>query len=380
MPTYNAPKPFDIPELASRLPEPARQAGGFIGQLLQELTGSDPMTGAYPTPLAAPMVSIYKDASGVPSKALREEGLQRFRDSAQTLYDRLYNSSTDITHRAMNNFAEAADWLAMRYPRVAAHMRIAPELVEQPSGVAGSNFLAHIRTPVGKVRDPMVVEYSTNGFKANDGRLADNGAYNTMAHEATHAAQALGNKDFSQLYDQANNAVGYHQNPFEQMARNAGENAELPRRADKFPQQTLHPDVKAFVRKVAADRHLTDPGDKLAHPDMLDAGFKNSSALKDTLLNIFHNLNTTSEDRSLLKSVVERMRKGGPGYETGRDGHPVYKEFLPAQAPDGHRNATATRLLEDIVRAGPPATAYGPAPDPWPYQAIEDILKRRSGK
>ena len=369
-------QPPDIPNLASKLPEPLRQAGGFIGQLIADAVGADdPMSGIYPTPVAAPMISIFKDAAGVPQKALREEGTKRFLDSAQHLFERMYDSS-DVPIQATNNFGNAVDWLAKKYPRVSAHMEINPWLDNTVSPISGAIPTARIHTPSGRASTPMMMSYSGHGF-ARGQDPAD--AYNTMAHEATHAAQALGNHNFGNLYHNANRAVGYTDNPFEQMARNAGENAYSGgRRADQFKQTILNPKVKDFINKVVKDRGLIDPGNSMSVPPMLEVGFNGNPSL--TIDNILRNTKTTAEDRSLIESMVERMRKGGSGYVKGRDGHPVYQLEIKPEAPDGQRNATAMRMLEDLTRWGPPPpTPLAPPDRNQAYRNIERILKYRKG-
>jgi hypothetical protein len=153
-------------------------------------------------PMETPMISIYAD------KAAREAATNAF-------YQKIKEFAKA---NAVPNIQKAGKWLVDNYPRVAAHMTVSPELIDQ----------VHPYTPVAQavmstespVRSPMALKYSKAGVDASRAKSYD--AVNTMAHEATHAAQALGNKDFNPLYSAANEAVGYMDNPYEKTARDAG--------------------------------------------------------------------------------------------------------------------------------------------------------------
>jgi hypothetical protein len=157
--------------------------------------------------MAAPLISIFKDAEGVPSSALRQASTQTFKDMAASLPYRMRG---------------AAEQFAQDYPRVAAHMR--PEYGLPPS--ESSKAAAYINTPPGKVLEPMKTGFTHIGrhFSENptDYETGLNEARKMMYHEGTHAAQALGNRDFNDLYANANALVGYDLNPFERTAERAG--------------------------------------------------------------------------------------------------------------------------------------------------------------
>lgn len=165
------------------------------------LLGVDSLEGEMTQMVApSPLVSIYAD------KLARKAATQSFLNSAKA-------------PALPKEVSQAANWLAERYPRVAAHMRINP-LID-----ASEDAGAFINTPAGKVTSPMqvtITDKGVNQLKWNSGSIRD-----SLAHEATHAAQALGNSDNDELYELANQAVGYTTNPFEVTARNRGTAAAM---------------------------------------------------------------------------------------------------------------------------------------------------------
>ena len=351
---------------------------GLIDKLMDYVT-DDPFGGLSP----APLISIYKDLAGVPSKALREKGTMAFLQSALDRANTAFRNPDVVPWQAEHStdlpLMRSAEEFAAKYPRVAAHMRINPQTGDGVSNISG-RYAANIQTPTGRVGKPMTVTYSESGLKdaVNPDRARD-----IIAHEGTHAAQALGNHNFAELYHSANKIAGYHDNPFEQMARNAGENFATGIRSP-IEQNTFNPVIKDFLNKVVKDRGVLDQKDTVSLPQMLDVGFNSKSAMRTTVNNILHNLRMTAEDRGLVSSAVERKRFGGSGYVKGRDGHPQYKEFIAPDAPDGQRNATAMRMIEDMTRWGlPPDTAaIAPARTRSTQEAmdtIEKILKYRKG-
>lgn len=227
MPTYipKPPRP-DLANLASKLPEPFRKAGGAIGGLLDyAFPEDDPLGGLSPTP----MVSIYKDAAGIPSKALRELGTSEFVESAKRL--------------GSDSFDQAAGWFSSRYPRVAAHMRMKPE---PPTG-ALEETAAAIEVPTfGRPKAPMDVGLTQLGRAMVDVDPAYGRDY--LAHEGTHAAQALGNSHFAPLYNNAKEAFGYYRNPLEKGANLRGEAA----RAGLDRPESSHSSLRALQGLVEA--------------------------------------------------------------------------------------------------------------------------------
>lgn len=235
-------KPFDPANVASKLPRPLQWAGGAALQGLSDaFGGQDPAGGIMQAAAPAmPMVSIFKDAEGIPSRALREAGTSTFRDLANKLasYTHISEHFGEVNHttqlpQALNEFAD-------RYPRVAAHME--PKF-GGPMGLTAAN----ITTPnLGGVVAPMPTRFTPLGRSSvssgDYGRdLAK--ARNLVFHEGTHAAQALGNSDMGYLYNQANKLPGrYEENPFELMAKARGSeakvgnlrglNADIPLRTD----------------------------------------------------------------------------------------------------------------------------------------------------
>lgn len=176
------------------------------------------------------LISIYKN------KAAREAATEAFKASANQLQFPI-------------RIADAADWFASKYPRVAAHMRINPEVLSgQSSHTPSGGFAANIQTPPGKVTEPMTVNFSRRGLDALD--LDPDAAFDMMAHEGTHAAQALGNSSFNQLYNAAHNLTGYQDNPFEIMAQMRGMTAgEGGTKVPRMIMQGTEPDT--YVRQTA---------------------------------------------------------------------------------------------------------------------------------
>lgn len=150
--------PPDAANIASKFPEPLRKAGGAALQGLFDLVGADdPMTGLYPTPA----ISIYKDAAGIPSKALRAAGTKEFLESAMDPLRKLMNQ----------DLPAAAQTFANKYPRIAAHLRINDDYLKSKFSV-----------PEHPIQKPMNVSI---------GILSSNPLFD-LTHEATHGAQALG--------------------------------------------------------------------------------------------------------------------------------------------------------------------------------------------
>ena len=109
-------------------------------------------------------------------------------------------------------YAEAAEKFVSKYPRVAAHMKHSGKLPPDPDATAS------MMIPVSKDSN---VELRINPLLE-----VSNDPSNTLFHEGTHTAQYLGKPNqFRQLYSDANELVGYYNNPFEINARRAGDKA-----------------------------------------------------------------------------------------------------------------------------------------------------------
>lgn len=193
-------------ESPSVLDAPGEELGRKVGRFLGL---DDPNTGisdmmspmnagasAATLPLQA-LITIFKN------KAAREVATKEFLESAQRM--------------GMPNLDVAANSFADRYPRVAAHMRMTPEIAP------GGSTLADVNIPAYGVRKPVPMRLGNSGIDKIDNSVAQ--ATETLFHEGTHVAQALGDKRFGPLYDNANTAVGYRNIPYEVNARQAGEKA-----------------------------------------------------------------------------------------------------------------------------------------------------------
>lgn len=359
---------LDTANIASRLPEPLRKPSGIALELLSRLVGADDPTNIMQ--VGGPLISIYKNAAGVPDKAIRAKATQEFLESARRFV-------TEVPGRATRNISEAAEWLATKYPRVAAHTRITEGFIDPARNPNAINFGAQIHTPPYIVNYPMKIEFSKLG-----GILSDNPdkAREMLAHEATHAAQALGNKYNAVLYKDASNLRGYMENPFEQMARARGEVAEAGMYGPAvFRQKVLNPKVQKFIEDVFNDRKhksFSQIPSTASDLRMAGHGWSSDTALNRNIQNILDNLAVTYEDRSLINSTINNMRFGGPGYIKER-GHQIFRKNVPPLAPDIDRGATATRLLEDMIRQ--PDREYGSSKQDS-VQRIRRILLSRMKK
>ena len=208
MSTVINPKRFDIPNLASKLPEPLRRPAGMVMQGLMDMLGGqdDPLMNFSPVPL----ISIFKNALGVPSRTIRQRGTKAFVDSAKAL---------------SHGIGKGAEMFAKRYPRTAAHMEVDPKLVRDPSYTAD----VYIREPV--ITKPVNMRFTESGFNTSNYRPDE--AHATFAHEGTHVGQKLMNRDTDQLYDGAmflgstpdNPRTGYSLIPQEWTARSSEQRA-----------------------------------------------------------------------------------------------------------------------------------------------------------
>lgn len=176
---------------ASRLGELVSATAPFVGPALKGLG------------VAAPLISIYKDAAGVPSTAMREAGTQNFLEMAKDLPGKLQI---------------AAERFAQRYPRIAAHMH--PSVGSAPESIPDAS--AFVSNWPGQVKAPLETVFTPSGISSIENRPGMQEATRQMWHEGTHVAQHLGNRDYPDLYRATNQLVGYDLNPFESRANRAG--------------------------------------------------------------------------------------------------------------------------------------------------------------
>jgi hypothetical protein len=201
--------------------------------------------------MAAPLISIFKDASGVPSTALREAGTEAFKQRA--------------VHWP-GEMAGAAEEFAQKYPRIAAHIR--PSYAEAPAETP--NALGVALPPYGQVREPVEVRLTPRGdeslYTAKSPELAQARARNIMSHEGAHVAQALGNKDFAGLYQDASKMVGYEANPFEWSANRSGSSAmgiptseSMPTAIQQLKALSSHPSEEGRAIQAILERRANTP-------------------------------------------------------------------------------------------------------------------------
>jgi len=146
-------------------------------------------------------VTKYLGKGRIPNVGARKEATEQFLDKMSAMGSKE---------------AEAGQFFAKRYPRVAAHMD--PQTMSEANQTARG--LAH--TGQAFVKDEAKVPVS---IKSN---MNIRDMHNTVAHEGTHVAQVLGMgpNDFNNMYAKANKVAGYKDNPFELSARSAGDKNE----------------------------------------------------------------------------------------------------------------------------------------------------------
>lgn len=231
MPLYHAKQKSildDPANTASKMPRPLQKPTAWALEGLKTFfPPDDPLGGMSPSSLegaATPLISIYKDAAGVPSKALRDIGLGKF-----------LNQAYDIG----GNINEAALRFADRYPRVAAHINLFKHPTDEgftysPSGKAN----AFTRNPVGRVSKPIPVGITPTGLK-----YAEEIPYyadDMITHEGAHVAQGLGNHHFANMYQRASELTGHEYNPFEDAARTAADKAQDIAKGNWTDQELRH--------------------------------------------------------------------------------------------------------------------------------------------
>lgn len=177
----------------------ARRAAGALGL-------DDPSAGAME--MVAPLISIFKN------KAARQVG--------NKVFDRMADKFPKEFKDAFTQFAE-------RYPRVAAHMR--PQLIGKDTYIDGYPEIAAIDPPPTQyfsrtAKGPMRMLVTPEGVRGTE-QVGPGFARRTVAHEGTHAAQFLGNKDLPSLNDAVTRLVGYVDNPIEVAARLAEKRGTL---------------------------------------------------------------------------------------------------------------------------------------------------------
>lgn len=200
---------FDAANIASKLPEPLRKPAGMTIQALMDLMGADdPLGGAYPTPLAAPAITLL---------------------SKGQMLNNLLNHVEDLKGTPYEKAAEA---LAEKSPHVLGSIgKIHPNsppiyasFDKMPAGSAGVFFPNPVHEASGMIRK----SFDVGEIGLNQDLLARafSNPTRTLGHEVTHAAQTLakGPHKFANLYDEELRNVGYTKNKYETGADQAGNN------------------------------------------------------------------------------------------------------------------------------------------------------------
>lgn len=242
----------DPANFASKLPEKLQwPVGAALGGLKSVFGGDDPSGSVMQTAApAAPLISIYKDANGVPSAALRKLGTQDFLRSVE-----------DFGNSAVT---EAGNWFNQNYPRVAAHMRLSPadSALNMSTVASHPNTLGWAGTGFDEVKNPLEVGITKLGTGIIEAAANPvNRAMGLFAHEGTHVAQSLGNSDYKDLYNGANAIGGYLSNPFEISARNA---------ASKYIDLKHPPPYNAIAQLKKMAQNVGAPLEESARTDAAD--------------------------------------------------------------------------------------------------------------
>lgn len=212
------------PEQASVTEDALTQAlRQYLAPVIRTVYGdpTDPTT-AMQTAMPTPLITLFKD------KAARE--------AATALYRSGMRRAGPILEQAANNFADD-------YPRIAAHLKptlpredvlyrtLEGDTFKPAAAIQGSSDFSAAQALGPQGLPPglpprLKLNIYPEGRRAMstvDPRLDTSyNAQHLIYHEGTHGAQALGNKNFGQLYTLLNKLVGYENNPFEHTANLAG--------------------------------------------------------------------------------------------------------------------------------------------------------------
>lgn len=229
MPRLRVPKTSDAANAASKLPRPLQWPAGAVGGFLESVTGADDPAGsvmgsALPTPLTTQFIR-----GGVPDRVARELATG----------DTLERLMAIAPHWAKDKIAA----FVAKYPRVAAHMD-----VRSTPGMG----------PLGRIDIAPTAKIPIKGMDKGYGRLytefdpshLEHTLFSeqfpaTVAHEATHAAQALGNKDAMNLYKLVQDMLGEapELNPFERSAMAA----EYRNMGTPVPRESVNTGLREIV-------------------------------------------------------------------------------------------------------------------------------------
>lgn len=232
------------PEQASVTEDPLTQVlRQYLAPAIRTVYGdpADPNT-AMQTAMPNALVTLFKD------KAARE--------AATALYRSGMKRAGPIMERTATEFAD-------RYPRIAAHIKpvLRKKDVIYPMPEGGEfRPAASISVP-----EPFVVAQAGGtptelprtllNLYPEGRQVALPKARFMTSHEGTHTAQALGNKNFMELYQLANKLMGYGRNPFEDSANRTGRAA-----VEQMPTAPFTTAIRQL--EDSARMYLGTPGEK----------------------------------------------------------------------------------------------------------------------
>jgi len=178
-------------------PEGPKDLGDFIGRVedLSNLSGLNPTdTGNIEGPSEAVTRFVTK---GIPDKTARIASTEKYLQSA----------------RKFPTVAPAAEAFAKKYPRIAAHSLINPEVYKDTNAYAAMQPYEPGVTEglIDKYHVPINIHYSKYGIRSSP----EQGLRSTF-HEGTHVAQKLGlGEAANDLYQNMDQLYGYKWNPAE---------------------------------------------------------------------------------------------------------------------------------------------------------------------
>ena len=162
----------------SKWEEPIRKTMNMIGSLVG---GPEDLINPITTGPVSPLISIFKN------KIARHAGNVEFLNSINEFALNHPTIGPYIRHAALD--------FEKRYPRVAAHIRMNPDLLEDPT------TMAYMEMASSKVTEPLRMGIGRTGYEELAKSVnPQSKARELLFHEGTHAAQNLGNSDYENLY------------------------------------------------------------------------------------------------------------------------------------------------------------------------------------
>lgn len=213
---------------------------------------------------------------------------------------------------------------ATGYPRVAANIHPQMTGSRASTSVPGRDTAGALYPPIGKVKpnQPMPLKITPEGLAVGPEDIRD-----TVYHEFTHGAEALGNKDLLQLYKDAEELAGYTFVPHEINANVAGGGARGLASSQTGP--------RVYTNKmlsIIADKYYNP------NPQNMDDMYKNmlSRRIKKTLerRGVYTPMATMSGSADMVAHQANPKRYTPDQYMQYKFGHTDKKKLTPEQIED----------------------------------------------